>query len=118
VAHPLPSKISAPQNVVTREIRGKDLGKRHGSKLLAKSHKISGPLGIHVHTMENHRTFARLLSHILPFLPIAHGKASGCCRARRGSRRQTRKEVRNQSVSSVRIASLKYALPKHAQLLR
>ena len=46
--------------------------------------------------MENRRTFARLLSHILPFLPVAHGKASGCCRARRGSRRQTRKEVSNQ----------------------
>jgi len=61
--------------------------------------------------MENRRTFARLLSHMLPFLPVAHGKACGCCRAGRGSRRQTRKEVRNQSVSSVRIASLNDALP-------
>ena len=34
---------------------------------------------------------------MLPFLPVPHGKASGCSRARRGSRRQTRKEVRNQT---------------------
>jgi hypothetical protein len=46
--------------------------------------------------MENLRTLARLLSHMLSFLPVPHGKASGCCRARRGSRRQPRKEVRNQ----------------------
>ena len=55
-----------------------------------------GPLGIHVQTMEIRRTPARLLSHMLPFLPVPHGKASGCCRARRGIRRQTRKEVGNQ----------------------
>jgi hypothetical protein len=55
-----------------------------------------GPPGIHVQTMENRRTLAPLLSHMLPFLPVPHGKASGCCRARRGSCRQTRKEVRNQ----------------------
>jgi hypothetical protein len=54
-----------------------------------------GPPGIHVQTMENRRTLARLLSHMLPFLPVPHGKASRCCRARRGSCRQTRKEVRN-----------------------
>jgi hypothetical protein len=46
--------------------------------------------------MENRGTLARLLSHMLPFLPVARGKASGCCRARRGSRRQIWKEVSNQ----------------------
>jgi hypothetical protein len=34
---------------------------------------------------------------MLPFLPVPHRKASGCSRARRGSRRQTRKELRNQT---------------------
>ena len=77
-----------------------------------------GILEIHAQTMENRRTFARLLSHTLPFLPVAHGKASGCCRARRRSRRQTRKEVSNQRRQQRAYASLKYALPKHAQLLR
>lgn len=59
-----------------------------------------GLLGIHVQTMENRRTRARLLCHMLPFLPIPHGKVSGCCRARRGSHRQTRKEVRKSKVSA------------------
>jgi hypothetical protein len=75
-------------------------------------------LGIHAQRMENLRTLARLLSHMLPFLPVAHGKVCGCCGAGRGSRRQTRKEVRNQSVSSVRIASLNDALPKCQPVLR
>ena len=86
--------------------------------------------------MENRRTFARLLSHMLAFLPVPHGKACGCCRAGRGSSWQTRKEVRNQRrqieitpcdtfnsalrkstyrqqsvISAVRIASLNDALP-------
>jgi hypothetical protein len=56
----------------------------------------NGPLGIHVQTMENRRTLARLLPHGLAFLPVPHGKASGCCSARRGSRWQTRKELRHQ----------------------
>ena|ERR1700756_2961335 len=61
-----------------------------------RSLQTLGILGIHARTMENRRTFARLLSHMLSFLPVTHGKASGRCRARRGSRRQTRKEVSNQ----------------------
>ena len=65
-----------------------------------------GILGIHVQRMENRGTLARLLSHILPFLPVAHWKACGCCRARRGSRRQTRKEVNQQSVISACLLRL------------
>jgi hypothetical protein len=62
--------------------------------------------------MENRGTFARLLSHMLSFLPVTHGKASGRCRARRGSRRQTRKEVSNRRrqqraycITEVRLAN-------------
>jgi hypothetical protein len=81
-----------------------------------------GILGIHAQTMENRRTVARLLSHMLPFLPVPHGKACGCCRAGRGIRWQTRKEVRNQRRQQKSlfacIASLNNALPKYAQLLR
>jgi hypothetical protein len=69
-------------------------------------------LGIHAQRMENRGTFARLLSHMLSFLPVIHGKASGRCRARRGSRSQTRKEVSNQRrqqrrycISEVRLAN-------------
>ena len=68
-------------------------------------------LGIHAQRMENRGTFARLLSHMFSFLPVTHGKTSGRCRARRGSRRQTRKEVSNQRrqqraycISEVRLA--------------
>ena len=68
-----------------------------------------GPLGIHVQTMENRRTLARLRSHVLPFLPVPHGKASGCCRARRGSHRQTRQEVRNQRRSRRNGAACRFA---------
>lgn len=79
-----------------------------------------GPLGIHVQTMENRRTLSRLLSHMLPFLPVPYGKASGCCRARRGSRWQTRKEVRNQvpfrvQTRTIRIRPWGTALVRYVQ---
>ena len=66
--------------------------------------------------MENRRTLARLLSHMLPFLLVPYGKASGCCRARRGSCRQTRKEVRNQrrqhkSLFAIAVENTAYQQP-------
>jgi len=71
--------------------------------------------------MENRPTFARLLSHKLAFLPVPHGKAYGCCRAGRGIRWQTRKEVKNQKRQQkslfARITSLNDSLPKYAQPL-
>lgn len=51
--------------------------------------------------MENRRTRAGCRPHRLPCLPLHRGKASRCRRARRGSRCQTREEVRTQGIRGV-----------------